>query len=196
MTRKYSGTGLGLTIAKHLTELMGGSITVESKLNEGSTFRITFPVNTIKYDSDIPSFSGVVLLNDADRPLAGFNVLVVEDGKVNQIVITKMLQEAGAEVQVAENGQLGVEAIESSDKKIDVVLMDMQMPVMDGYEATSHLRKNGFTMPIIAVTAHALTGDREKTLQAGCDAYVSKPVDKNKLIDMILRHSQSPTALR
>ena len=195
-TRKFGGTGLGLALAKHLTGLMGGDITVQSEENKGTTFCITFAVEVIQQQTNTVAYSGVVLLNDVDKPLSGMNVLVVEDGKINQIIITKMLQDAGATIQIAENGKLGIEAIESSKQEFDVILMDMQMPVMDGYEATFRLRQNGFKKPIIAVTAHALSGDMEKTLQAGCDAYISKPVDKNKLFDMILRHAPDSFSLQ
>ncbi|MCL2709629.1 MAG: ATP-binding protein [Planctomycetaceae bacterium] len=188
LTRKFGGTGLGLSIARQLTRLMGGDIAVQSRENEGSIFSITFVVSEKHRQlGSTMGFSGIVLLNDFEHPLAGRNILVVEDGKVNQIVITKMLQDAGARVDTAENGEVALEKIGKSEEAFDVVLMDMQMPVMDGYEATQRLRQSGFAKPIIAVTAHALTGDIEKTLQVGCDAYISKPVDKNKLIDEILK---------
>jgi CheY-like chemotaxis protein len=139
-----------------------------------------------------------VLLNDVSKPLSGMNILLVEDGKVNQIVVAKMLQDAGAMIQIAENGKLGIEAVERAkqSQEFDVILMDMQMPVMDGYEATFRLRQSGFKRPIIAVTAHALTGDMDKTLQAGCSAYISKPVDRSKLIDMILKFDQESFSLQ
>jgi signal transduction histidine kinase/ActR/RegA family two-component response regulator len=197
LTRRFGGTGLGLSIALHLTKLMGGDIAVRSKENEGSTFMITFVVSEKHRQLGAASgFSGIVLLNDYEKPLEGRNILVVEDGKVNQIVITKMLRDAGAMVKTAENGVEAIKKIEESHEEFDVVLMDMQMPVMDGYEATLRLRCNGFKKPIIAVTAHALTGDLEKTLQVGCDAYISKPVDKNKLIDEILKFDLSALLLQ
>ena len=188
LTRKFGGAGLGLAIAKHLTELMGGDVVVQSKEGEGSTFLITFAVSEKHmHSSTMVQFSGIISTIDFEKPLSGKNVLVVEDGKINQIVITKMLLDAGATTKVAEHGKAAIETIESSEKEFDVVLMDMQMPVMDGYEATLRLRQKGYKKPIIAVTAHALTGDIDKTLQAGCNGYISKPVDRKKLIDMILK---------
>ena len=195
-TRKYGGTGLGLAIAKHLAESMGGDIAVQSEEGVGSTFYVTFAVEVIHQRADAVSFSGVVLLRDAEKPLSDMNILIVEDGKVNQIVLTTVLQEAGATIQIAENGKLGIEAVDSSEKGFDVILMDMQMPVMDGYEATTRLRESGFNNPIIAVTAHALSGDMEKTFQVGCNDYMSKPVDRDKLIDTILKHNQAAVALQ
>ncbi|MCL2120346.1 MAG: ATP-binding protein [Planctomycetaceae bacterium] len=197
LTRKFSGAGLGLAISKHLTELMGGDISVKSEENVGTTFSVTFAVEEVLHPSDVSKYSGVILLNNIDKPLSGMNILVVEDGKVNQIVITKMLQDAGATVQVAENGKVGLQAVEAAGEGqgFDVVLMDMQMPIMDGYEATFRLRQNGYRKPIIAVTAHALTGDCEKTLRAGCNAYLSKPVDRNKLFDLILKFDHESCSL-
>jgi CheY-like chemotaxis protein len=144
----------------------------------------------------VQQHSGIILLNDCDNPLTGLRVLVVEDGKINQIVARRMLEDSGAIVEIAENGKIGFERIQSAPTDFDVVLMDMQMPVMDGYEATFRLRQMGYKKPIIAVTAHALTGDCEKTLLVGCNAYISKPMDRNKLIDTILRFDQETFALQ
>jgi CheY-like chemotaxis protein len=121
-------------------------------------------------------------------PLTNCNILYVEDTKVNQIVLSKQLEKAGATVALADNGQIGIDKIAEATvqgKPFDIILMDMQMPVLDGYEATKQLRANSYKKPIIAVTAHALPGDREKTLEAGCDEYVAKPVDFARLIELI-----------
>jgi signal transduction histidine kinase len=125
------------------------------------------------------------------KPLQHARILLVEDMLVNQLVISTQLRDAGAMVEVAGNGKLGIQKIlqDSDDGLVfDVVLMDMQMPVMDGYEATITLRKQGYSRPIVAVTAHALTGDREKTIEIGCDDYIAKPVDRKILIDMIKKY--------
>jgi len=122
----------------------------------------------------------------------------VEDGRVNQIVLSAQLTEAGAQVTLADNGQVAITIIsecETANKPFDVVLMDMQMPVMDGYEATRSLRNNGYTRPIIAITAHALSGDCEKTLEVGCDAYLSKPINRDQLIHTILEICQKTSSV-
>jgi CheY-like chemotaxis protein len=124
-------------------------------------------------------------------------VLLVEDGPDNQRLITFFLTKAGAEVTLAENGEQAVQfalAARAENRSYDVVLMDMQMPIMDGYAATRHLREQGYDGPIIALTANAMTGDREKCLAAGCTDFTSKPVNRDKLLQLVSRYSTAPVA--
>ena len=124
-------------------------------------------------------------------PLKGVRVLLVEDMVVNQLVISTQLRDAGAKAEIACNGEIGLQKINTDADNgffFDVVLMDMQMPVMDGYEATKTLREQGYKRPIIAITAHALTGDREKTIEVGCDDYIAKPVDRKVLVETIKKY--------
>lgn len=141
-----------------------------------------------KTDSTGPGMEEEDGAQDIATALLDYRILLVEDVAINQLLISFQLREAGAIVDVAENGKVGIERIrkeEAYGKHYDVVLMDMQMPVMDGYEATRTLRQQGYRRPIIALTAHALAGDREKTLECGCDDYATKPVDRLVLIDLI-----------
>ncbi len=201
-TRKFGGTGLGLVISRRLSEMLGGDIAVASTPGEGSTFSVTI---------DTGPLDGVKMLaGPLDEFLVGpahtspaetapdhldCRILLAEDGPDNQRLITHVLKRVGAEVVVVENGKLAVEAaLDAVDggHAFDVILMDMQMPVMDGYEATGQLRLKGYTGPIIALTAHAMREDREKCLRAGCSDYATKPVDRKALIETIER-SLHPT---
>jgi signal transduction histidine kinase/CheY-like chemotaxis protein len=195
LTRQYSGLGLGLSLAKQFTEMLGGTITVSSTLGQGSTFGLFFPVEIAErkeawnHSDQQEDKTPIPLLTD--QPLAGLKILVVEDSKVNQIVIAAQLQKAGAEIVFADNGQIGIEKIDKAETEkapFDVVLMDMQMPVMDGYQATTTLRHNGYSRPIIAVTAHALHNDRQKVLDAGCNDYLTKPFQTEHLFKTILKY--------
>ncbi len=186
ITRRFGGTGLGLAISRKIVEGLGGEISVESELGQGSVFRVkllTGPLDKTRVLTAPPSEA--LMAADASKPaslisLAGVRVLLVEDGQSNRELISLVLQEAGAKVTCVENGQYGLET--ASRDPFDLILMDMQMPVMDGYTATERLRERGCTLPIIALTAHAMRGDREKCLQAGCSGYLSKPIDIDELL--------------
>ena len=182
--KKYGGTGLGLLISRRLAHLLGGDILLQhSRLGEGSTFCIRISYHPLTQGFSTPS--KVVTKTASEEPqLSGKKILIVEDSLDNQLLAQLYLAKSGAEVEFANNGKEGLE--KAMAKKFDVILMDMQMPVMDGYAATQELRKKDFLMPIIALTGFAMKEDREKCLQAGCNAYLSKPFDRKNLVECIL----------
>ena len=182
-TRRFGGTGLGLSISRRLVSLMGGDLQLNSVLGKGSTFhfQIQFPLSNT---SHIPSQARLAAPKGSKgtQRLKGMRILVVEDNKINQLVAQGLLREEGAHVTLADNGQLGVAAVLQADPTFDVVLMDLQMPVMDGYTATRMLRAAGWRGAIVALTAHAMEGDRERCLAEGCDGYETKPVRADRLV--------------
>ncbi len=196
-TRKFGGTGLGLTISKRFAALLGGDIVLlTTAIGVGSTFRATVATGSLDGVKMLEDpMSATVVPDDAvavarapRSDLHGCRILLAEDGPDNQRLISFVLKKAGAEVTVEENGQLAFDAALTArdhNEPFDVILMDMQMPVMDGYEATARLRQEGYTGPIIALTAHAMSSDREKCINAGCDDYATKPVDRQELIETI-----------
>ena len=190
MTRRYSGTGLGLTISRRIAELLGGTLTVESEIGSGSIFKLTIDPGELEGVTMLaaPPAVSIVPATGADseqampylRPL---RVLLVEDGDINRRLIHLVLQRHHCDVVDAENGQVGVDL--ALEREFDVILMDMQMPVKDGYTATSELRSRGVTIPIMALTAHAMSGDEERCLQAGCTCYLTKPIDEYRLVQKL-----------
>jgi CheY-like chemotaxis protein len=195
-TRQYGGTGLGLAICKRLAKALGGDLQVVSRPGEGSTF--TFTIQTKLSDparmlDDISQAAQRISHPTTSAPAAlrlRGRILLAEDGPDNQRLISLILRKAGAEVDLAVNGRLAVEkalAAVAAGTPYDAILMDMQMPEMDGYEATRQLRQAGFDKPIVALTAHAMAGDRRKCLAAGCDDYATKPVDRSALLAVLAR---------
>ncbi len=199
-TRKFGGTGLGLTISKTLVNLMGGEISVSSVPGLGSCFEFSLPTGSLENVEIIADPSEINLEEQVDESVGAevatnvaANVLLAEDGVDNRRLISFHLKKAGCHVTTAENGKLAVDEVTATEKRgesFDIIFMDMQMPVMDGYQAASKLRKSGYRGPICALTAHAMNGDREKCINAGCDDYLTKPINVDKLISAV-RKSRS-----
>jgi CheY-like chemotaxis protein len=191
-TRQYGGTGLGLTITKRLVEMLGGSISFESELDQGSTFRVMIPTGpapqaSLAVDAASPADAAL----DA-MPLRDRHVLVVDDRKEFCYLVSRYIQDAGGRTTAVCDGEAAIDAVEAAAKTdpFHAVIMDIQMPGIDGYEATRRLRARGFQTPIIALTAGAMVGDREKCLEAGCDDYLTKPIDRQALIKLVAHHAQ------
>jgi len=191
-TRQHGGTGLGLTISKRLVELLGGTITAESVIGQGSRFAFTIatcpPAEAIAARS---SPAPAINLPEVPAKFAS-RVLVAEDGIDNQRLVRMFLQKAGITVTIAENGEeavrLALQAV-AADAPYDVILMDIQMPILDGYDATRKLREAGYAGPIVALTAHAMSDDRGKCLACGCDDYLTKPIDRASLLQIVHRYT-------
>ena len=180
-TRKYGGSGLGLSIAKQLVELQHGSLTVKSELNTGSVFSFCIPYReSVEKSSEKIVSEGKYSMEE----LSKLNILLVEDNPLNIILITSLFSEHNLKLQVAENGSLGIDKLRTDD--FNIILMDMEMPVMNGYEATTIIRKElNSNVPIIAMTAHAMAGEKERCLSLGMNDYISKPIDANLLFGKI-----------
>lgn len=197
MARKFGGTGLGLVLSRNLARALGGDLYLEkSEPGEGSTFEFNFIADIMSgetYDS-YPRFE-----IDAEKSISGLHVLVADDSEDNQFIISRILSRVGIHVETADNGEEAV--LKASSGDYDVVLMDIQMPRLDGNEATQLLRKRGYKSPIIALTANALRSERERALNSGFDDYLTKPIEKRELYESLRRfdrrsHDVTPSEQR
>lgn len=196
-TREFGGTGLGLTISRQLALMLGGDISISSKPGKGTTMSLVI---------DTGPLAGVRLVSSSSQSTVQVNrspangsaqrldchVLLAEDYADIQRPVTYVLEQAGATVEIAENGEQAIEmalGAEAGETPFDIILMDMQMPIVDGYSATEQLRGQGYDRPIIAITAHAMESDRHKCLAVGCDDYVAKPLSMSKLVELIGLHT-------
>jgi signal transduction histidine kinase/ActR/RegA family two-component response regulator len=190
-TRRFGGTGLGLTISRCLARLLGGDLVVESTPGTGSVFRLQLPIDETAQSPETPLPS---VASSAPLALQG-RVLLAEDGADNRRLIVRLLERCGLEVVVAENGRAALHlALEAwrEGEPYGVIFMDMQMPEMDGYQATALLRAEGYPGPIVALTAHAMGSDRDRCLNAGCDEYASKPIRGETLRALVARYVKPP----
>lgn len=190
-TRRFGGSGLGLVVSRGLAEALGGTLDfVRRDSGRGSTFRLTLPIRLEAQSPQIDMFKDLPLASTTTKKkneLEGVRVLLVEDSFDNEMLIRAYLKGTGVNLEVAHNGEEAIHQAQGRD--FDIVFMDIQMPVMDGLEATRRLRNDNYNRPIVALSAHALPEEVERSLQAGCHSHLTKPIMRETLIEQIKRHS-------
>jgi signal transduction histidine kinase len=196
-TREYGGTGLGLAITRELTRLLGGDIHIKSQIDKGSIFSITIPVNLPPANDQSRRMTELVETTQSQETAGAKKtcgtVLIADDNKTSEVLASLLLKKLGFDVTCVADGREAVD--KALAQPFDLIVMDMQMPTVDGYQATQTLRKKGVTSPIIAMTAHALEGDREKCIDAGCDDYVAKPINRDKLYEIVSKYVRGINAI-
>ena len=192
--RQFGGTGLGLYLSKRLSQALGGDLILkDTDENQGSTF--VFTIDAGPFQTDVKFYterSATGVSSKFEKSLKGLRILVVDDSPDNRLLVRRILEHAQAEIEEAENGLAGVEM--AARRPFDLILMDIQMPIMDGYEAYRQLRASSFQKPIVALTAHALHSEREKCFSLGFDDHLSKPIDRKVLVESIARLCARETA--
>ncbi len=189
-SRQHEGAGLGLPLVQRLVSLMGGTLAIDSQEGRGTTVHVSLPFSLPKSQDLRPSGPQ----SDPRPTCLPWKVLLVDDDAMTQFYVRHLLEKQGMDIQIAENGEKALNRL--GEEQFDCILMDIQMPVMDGVEATRRIRSSssGFrSIPIIALTAYAMAGDRETFIQAGMDDYLAKPVDKDDLIETLSRNLQPST---
>ena len=200
LNREFGGTGLGLTISQRLANLLGGEILAESELGKGSVFSLRVAVGSLdNVPLVVPSLDVCIeeprQEENSPLPRLSGNILVVDDRRDMRFIAKHLLEKVGASVVEAENGRAAIRCVRQAElvrDEFDLIVMDMQMPVMDGYEATRQLRISGFDKPIVSLTAHAMRGDREKCINAGCSEYLTKPLDPRAFVNLLASWVAAP----
>jgi CheY-like chemotaxis protein len=191
ISREFGGSGLGLVISQRLAHMLEGEISVQSELGKGSTFTFSLPV-VIADDQDLPETVRDSVQNTAvhsnGKVSLNCSVLVVDDRRDIRFLSGRILSQAGADVAFAENGLQAIDLVQrqlADGASPDIILLDMQMPIVDGHEAASRLRKLGYSNPIVALTADAMYGDMERCLESGCTCYLGKPINSAELLNCV-----------